>query len=268
MALSERHHEALLGVFDVPFEFLGGIDVRCPVCSQNTPPDWHAFETRMASGYESDLVAAKSKDRRNRVGLSWMRCGNEDCEQLIIQVHEQRVNFVGSAPIVQGESWVARPRFGETKREIPAEVDEPYRRDYQEAAALLEISPRMSAVLSRKILGDLLAEFAGLKMNSLKAQIDGFIEDQTRPYELRENLHYLREMGDFSAHTQRDEREDIIEVDRDEAEWTLDVIDGLFGYFIVSRRKSVRIRQGMAEKIKRAGRKEIPPLPDAPKEDD
>jgi hypothetical protein len=146
-------------------------------------------------------------------------------------------------------------------------VQGPYRRDYLEAAAILDDSPRMSAVLSRRILGDLLAQYADLTMNSLKAQIDAFIADEGRPYELRANLHYLREMGDFGAHTQKDEQAEVIDVAQDEATWTLDVIDDLFDYFIVSPQKSQSMRLGMAKKVEEAGRKEIPPLPDAPEEE-
>src|SRR6266576_475018 len=62
------------------------------------------------------------------VGVDWMRCAHEDCEQLIIRIHESRVKgwVDGSAvPVSERLVWTARPRFGESKRQIAAEVPEP-----------------------------------------------------------------------------------------------------------------------------------------------
>lgn len=184
-----------------------------------------------------------------------MKCAKIDCADLVILVEESYE--VGDSAVVT-EAWLARPRF--STRPVEELVPEGLRRDYREAAAILDLSPRMSAVLSRRILGDLLENYAGLTDNSLNAQINGFIANKSHPSQLRENLHYLREMGDFAAHTQTDELERVIDVDREEAEWTLDVIDGLFDYFIIGPKRSERMRTGMAEKIRAAGRKAIPPL--------
>jgi hypothetical protein len=49
----------------------------------------------------------------------------------------------------------------------------------------------------------------------------------------------------------------ILEVSREEAEWTLDVIDGLIDYFIVGPEKDRLRRAGFDKKIQAAGRKPI-----------
>lgn len=59
------------------------------------------------------------------------------------------------------ETWYVLPRFGSSVRLIDPTVPDPYRRDYEEATAILDVSPRMSAVLSRRLLADLLEEYAG-----------------------------------------------------------------------------------------------------------
>jgi hypothetical protein len=193
-----------------------------------------------------------------------MHCANPMCRQLVVRFHEYEL-VRGPHPIVDEvllAAWTVYPR--RSNRAIDPLIGDEYRTDYEEAASILDLSPRMSSVLSRRILGDLLEHHAKLEYNSLKKQIDEFIADTARPYELREDLHYLREIGDFSSHTQTNDRGEIINVTRDEAEWTLDIVDRLFDYFIVSPEKSRKLREGIAEKIKEAGRKEIPPLPDAP----
>jgi hypothetical protein len=76
----------------------------------------------------------------------------------------------------------------------------------------------------------------------------------------KDNLHYLREIGDFAAHTQKDKKtNEIINASPEEAEWTLTVIDSLFEYFIVAPEKDRIRREGVDEKAAKAGRKPIKP---------
>jgi hypothetical protein len=72
----------------------------------------------------------------------------------------------------------------------------------------------------------------------------------------------LREIGNFGAHTQRDYLDQIIDVDQDEAAWTLDVIERLFDYFIAGPEADAQMRERMAEKLEAAGRKPPKPLPE------
>jgi hypothetical protein len=188
-----------------------------------------------------------------------MYCANEDCRQLLVTVAQRSVAPGIAALSVQDELWIAWPRFGEGKRHIAPEVGDPLRADYEQAAAILEISPRMSAVMSRRILADLLERCAGLSGFSLAKRIDGFTNDKSHPSGLRDNLHHFREIADFGAHTQTDDQAQIIDVGRDEAEWTLDLLDRLFDYFIVAPERDRKMREAMDKRIKDAGRKEINP---------
>ena len=141
-------------------------------------------------------------------------------------------------------------------------VGETFIKDYAEAFAILQDSSRMSSILSRRILADLLRQYAHLEQYRLVDRIDEFISDIRHPSRIRENLHYLREMGDFSAHTQTDEEQRVIEVTKDEAEWTLKVVADLFDYFIISPHKDRERRKSFDKKLEAAGRKPISPLQD------
>jgi hypothetical protein len=156
--------------------------------------------------------------------------------------------------------WLAHPRS--SGRLVDPLVPDDLRRDYNEAATILDMSPRMSAVVSRRILADLLERYAGLDKFSLAARIDDFSKDNTHPSQLRQNLHYLREIADFGAHTQKDDQAEIIDVDRKEAEWTLDLIDRLFDYFIVAPERDRKMREGFDKKLDDAGRKPLTTAPD------
>src|SRR5260370_360466 len=89
-----------------------------------------------------------------------------------------------------------------------------------------------------------------LDNHNLAYAIDKVIEDTSYQRAIRENLHYLREIGGFGAHTQRDQTTgEIIDIGHDEAEWTLDVIDGLFDYFIVGPAKNTERQAGFESKM-------------------
>ena len=72
-----------------------------------------------------------------------------------------------------------------------------------------------------------------------------------------ENLHYLREMGDFAAHRQEDDEQKVIDVSPEEAQWTLKVVADLFDYFIVAPAKDEQLRKSFDKKLEAANRKPI-----------
>jgi hypothetical protein len=209
----------------------------------------------------SVFVQAKLAHLAAQVSVDWMWCANVECGELVIRLHETRRELFGSdVPQVTTQTWLGRPRAA--VRPINDLIPEGLRRDFGEAAAILDTSPRMSAVLSRRILADVLEEYAGRSEFNLTDRIDAFASDTTQPAGIRENLHYLREMGNFGAHTQKNDQAKIIEIERTEAEWTLDVIERLFEHFIVGPERDRKMREGIAKKVDDAGRKAIPPLAD------
>jgi hypothetical protein len=222
--------------------------MKCSICAQITPDSWEVV------GY----VRGSGKDFTS-LGIDWMRCANDECLQAAVRITESHSRVVKGQMVNEETAWFARPR-GVTRLLDPL-VPDPFRTDYVEAASILDLSPRMSAVLSRRILGDLLEKYAGQTQFSLASRIDKFIADPAQPGYIKENLHHFREIADFGAHTQKDEQQEIIDVNRDEAEWTLDILDSLFDHFIVAPERNRAIREAMDKKIKAAGRKQIEPVP-------
>ena len=201
----------------------------CPFCLHDIAPTWQPmFSTTDELGRsrqipERALISNRGKERIT-VKVEWLICPNLDCRQVVGQVSRQYF-----APYIDPketeETWIALPKKGALPKIDPL-MPAPMRQDYIEAWRILEDSPRMSSVLSRRILADLLKNYAGKTQYGLKQQIDAFVEDSQHPSRIRENLHYLREMGDFSAHTQQEqtqpeEARPVIDVTPREAEWTL-----------------------------------------------
>ncbi len=204
---------------------------------------------------------------RNAVSIiaQWLQCQN--CQEIVIQITRTQANQSPPA-----ETWIALPK----RPNLPTLdnlITDPFRKDYLEAWAILDDSPRMSGVVSRRLLADLLEKYANLTQFSLAQRIDEFIGDTRHPLWIRQNLHYLREIGDFGAHSQQDASSVtpavatqtpadpvIINMEKPEAEWTLGVIADLFEYFIVAPQKDKEMRDAIDKKLADANRRPITPL--------
>ncbi len=267
--------------------------MKCPTCLENTTPDsWTRYETQEPlTPEERDAVLAYGRSAINAgerpvhaedgtlYWFDWMRCANEACKQLVIRMHATKPISPGTTGILgkiyvstasspldaaYTESWVVLPRHGSTARPVDPVVPARLRDDLNEAAAILDLSPRMSAVLTRSILADVLAQYAGHKEFKLADRIEAFNKDTVHPRSLRENLHRFREVANLGAHTATSDQGEVIGIERDEAEWTLDLVERLFDYLIVTPAADKKMRDAIDEKVKAASRKPIKPLPDDP----
>lgn len=245
--------------------------MQCPICRQFTPDAWRSLVYREVRDrdshgitpvtYPDSLTVEPPQAVKSFVSFDFMYCANEACRQLVVRAHEN-YNLPPHAvanPEMLTRTWLVRPRAA--LRPIEPEIPEPFRTDYLEAAAILDSSPRMSAVLSRKVVFDLLETYAQISEYTLKGSLDKFIGDTSHPARVRENLQHLREIGDFGAHTKKDGVGQIIEVSRDDAEWTLDLLDRLFDYFILDPERDKKLRGVWDKNIQDAGRKPISPVP-------
>jgi len=245
----------------------------CPFCRHAIAATWQQFVANTSHlglpiNFQTQLQTTVLRDKaRNAVTVTafWLQCQN--CQEIVIQI--TRTENGQSPPT---ETWIALPK----RPNLPAVnqlVTDPFRTDYLEAWTILEESPRMSAVLSRRLLADLLERYADLNQWSLTQRIDAFVEDTRHPQWLRQNLHYVREAGDFGAHKQEDKtvpatatqqpppEPAIINVSKDEAKWTLKNIEDLFEYLIVDPEKDKEMRAALDKKIADANRKPIPSVP-------
>jgi hypothetical protein len=225
---------------------------------------WEPEPEILSFSEDWDLRKAGEIPVERTIRGSWIKC--LECSHVLVrfsQIRRQPVRdqLPSEWTDLGSETWLVIPR--RSTRSVPKEVDEAIPEQagyYRQAAAILDESPVASAVLSRRVLADLLKKYAGRDEYNLEKQIDKFTEDASTPVGLRENLHHFREVANFAAHTQEDDQANIIDVDRDEAEWTLDILDRLFDHFIVTPARDAGMRAKMDKKIRDAGRKPIQPL--------
>ena len=244
--------------------------MKCPCCGWQVQPSWQKLWAitdnddkplpkpiaEVKLGYvDLRFKTGESYSQQIMFAAWWMQCPNVACQEVLLMVG-RRHDTISSIDQQNFKIWYAIPKKL-PPRPVAPEVPEPYKSDYIEAARILEDSPRMSAVLSRRILTDLLAEYANLKGYKLSKQTEKVAADATYPTPLRDNVEHFREIADFGAHTQKDETGAIIDVTPEEAEWTLELLDGFFDYFIVARERDKKRRTNFDKKVEQAGRKSI-----------
>ncbi|WP_434684296.1 DUF4145 domain-containing protein [Pseudanabaena minima] len=145
------------------------------------------------------------------------------------------------------------PKF--VNRKVETEVPERYRKDFLEACAVLPISAKASAALSRRILQDILREHFKIKHSSLATEIEQFIALKDVPSYLSQAVDAIRNIGNFAAHPLKDTNTgEIVEVESGEAEWLLDVLESLFDFAFIQPNRLAERKKSLNEKLKSLGK--------------
>lgn len=250
--------------------------MKCPRCGDNTKDDWKPLQTNLPANPDDQLARGEigvvglfeqalplGDNKREYLKFDWMRCEVEGCHQTVVRVHEHTTIWHANVPIQHTETRNVYPSAS-SREAAPVGVPDSMRKDYDEAGTILDLSPRMAAVLARKIVSDLLKKYAKRDEKRLTAQIDNYLALPGIPSWISSGLHHVREAADMSAHTQEEHSADsesdeseaiVIEIDRDEAEWTLDFVLRLFDHFILGPAKDAEIQARIEDKSRRAGRR-------------
>ena len=176
-----------------------------------------------------------------RYHLSAVHCPS--CRKAIVSLEEPN-----------GESVVIRPIAAH--RNVPNEVPPEIAQDYQEAAAVLNLSPKANAALSRRCLQAVLREAGKTTQKDLAKQIDEVLP--RLPRLIADAVDYIRNVGNFAAHPIKSKSTgEIVDVEPGEAEWNLEVLDLLFDHYYVQPARAKQAREALNKKLKDAGK---PPM--------
>jgi len=153
---------------------------------------------------------------------------------------------------------MAHPRAS-GREPVPAEVnDKDLATDYREACEVLAISPKASAALSRRCLQHIIRTKAGITRKNLNDEIQEVIDKNLLPSHLAESIDAVRQIGNFAAHPIKSTSTgEIMPVEPGEAEWNLDVVEGLFDFYFVQPAQTAKKRDALNQKLQQAGK---PPL--------
>ena len=165
-----------------------------------------------------------------------------------------------SQSYAQSYSEKLHPVYPHSPRRVPIgdAVPPAFKGDYEEACAVLSISPKASAALSRRVLQAILKD-QGYESSNLAKQIESVLSetspDKVLPAAIRDTIDAVRTFGNFAAHPITDKTSlQIIDVEPNEAEWCLDIIETLFEHYYVRPAETRKKLGKLNEKMARAGK--------------
>jgi len=222
--------------------------MKCPHCSKEIH-----FEEEDQIEYNYDSNDSRITDEINGFIISWGYCPS--CNNLII--------FKTNGSFYKNKKDTKFDEYGPNEflfpkscyRIIANEVPKNYRNDFEEATSVLNLSPKASAALSRRLLQKILREKLNISKTSLSAEIDEFMKVKDVPLLLIESVDAIRNIGNFAAHPLKDTNTgEIVDVEPGEADWLLDVIEVLFNYIFVQPEKLKQMKDKLNNKLIKLGK--------------
>ena len=210
--------------------------MKCPHCLENFHDVWESL----------DGVG----DRDGQWNVLATKC--PACDRAAIRLQ----HWATGGTQLLGDT-IVHPR-APSRTPLPDDVPESFASDYREACLVLADSPKASAALSRRCLQNLLREKAGVKASDLSKEIDEALASGSLPSHLGEGLDAVRNYGNFGTHPIKSTNSgEIVEVDPGEAEWSLDILEGLFDFYFVQPAILQRKKGALNQKLADAGK---PPM--------
>ena len=140
-------------------------------------------------------------------------------------------------------------------RSVKPEIPNIYKDVFNEANAVLLPSPKASATLSRRLLQQILRDEYHVKKADLSKEIDEFINLSNTPPEIAQEIDAIRNIGNFAAHPVKYmNTSEIAEVENGEAEWLLNVLEGLFEITFVKPKRAQLRKDGLNKKLAELGK--------------
>jgi hypothetical protein len=131
--------------------------------------------------------------------------------------------------------------------------------DYTEACVVLPDSAKASAALSRRCLQHILREVAKVKHGNLADEISEAVAKGNLPSHISESLDAVRVIGNFAAHPEKSQKTgEILPVEPGEAEWNLDVLEGVFDFYFVQPEVMRKKKAALNAKLAEAGKRPLP----------
>lgn len=117
-------------------------------------------------------------------------------------------------------------------KQYPSYIPEAIRKDYEEACAIVHLSPKASATLSRRCLQGMIRDFWNIKAANLYQEIN---ELQGKiPNDLWNSIDALRQLGNIGAHMEKD-TDIIVDIDPEEAQTLIQLIELLMKEWYIAR---------------------------------
>ncbi|OFW38947.1 MAG: hypothetical protein A3J28_12360 [Acidobacteria bacterium RIFCSPLOWO2_12_FULL_60_22] len=210
--------------------------MKCPHCLVAFHEDW--------------AEASLGNDKYDGFWVIHTVCPSCNRKVIVLMIREGMLNNIREYRTIYPKGMSRSP--------LPPEVPEKYSADYKESCLVLVDSPKASAALSRRVLQLLLRDEARTTSRDLADQIQEVLNSGKLPSQLAEAIDAIRNIGNFAAHPLKSTNTgEIVDVEPGEAEWLLDVLEGLFDFYFVQPAILQKKKAALNQKLQEAGK---PPM--------
>jgi Domain of unknown function (DUF4145) len=202
-----------------------GENWSCPYCNRAQ------VISQDRSGSQLNWMGVKGCEH-GKMGCAaeYVVCANDECRKLSMRVY-----------LVEQGSYSPRKEEYEIVRVIddwrllpasfarpqPSYVPEALRRDYEEACAIRDLSPKASATITRRCIQGVIRDFCGIskkrlvdEINELRIRVDNGNAPAGVQQDTVDAIDHVRSIGNIGAHMEADINV-IVDVDPDEAHYSL-----------------------------------------------
>jgi hypothetical protein len=197
--------------------------MKCPHCLENYYPFFEQAQIQAGVGHDH-IIAVDGEHQFWFINA----CQCPACKKFIILLERRDTRIQARSEIQVWPKGVARSA-------LPPEIPDAF---------------------SRRCLQHILREKGGTKKRDLFDQIAEVIP--TLPSHLAEAIDAVRNIGNFAAHPMKSTNSgEILDVETGEAEWNLEVIEGLFDFYFVQPAVLQKKRELLNKRLAEAGK---PPM--------
>lgn len=219
--------------------------MKCPTCRKEFHPQPDRSRAYSFAGDEMSDAG---------YGITVQLCPS--CHNMIVIYQEGKISGGGTHVAQVTNEYIIFPIL--SKRDLPEEVPDQYRSEYEEASNAVEYSSKASAALSRRLLQKVLREELGIRKKDLSQEIDEFISKSGAPAYLTGALDAVRTVGNFASHPMKYlHTGEIVDVEDGEAEWILEVLESLFDFVFVQPARLQQRKNALNEKLRQLGKPEL-----------
>lgn len=195
---------------------------KCPYCNQNM-----AVTTATSKNYRLIFDGNSAKDIS--INVIFYKCPS--CKNISIKcygesasISDLHINILPQSDAIQ----------------FPEYVPLAIRQDYEEAYAILNLSPKASATLSRRCLQGMIRDFWGISKSRLIDEIDA-LKGLVSSSQWRV-IDGVRRIGNIGAHMEKDINT-IIDIEPDEAHKLIKLIELLIDNWYINRYETEKLYQ-------------------------
>lgn len=214
-------------IFESVHTFTSGICPHCGVVATFT----HAGATGSIAG-----AAIGPRERWNGdANVLIAQCTCCKCIVVGMQERESRSHISRAYSLWPNETWPDN---------APPNLETEIRQLYDEARAILFASPAGAALLARRCLQQVLRFKLGIKKGKLFDEINEAAPRSEFSQPTKEAMGHIREIGNWGAHPTVDQSDTLIDVEPEDAEYTLEALEMVFDdlYVASNRAKSMKDR--------------------------